>query len=84
MIGGFFAHRLAHAHPHRALHLALDREPVERLAAVVRHPDLVDRDHAGLLVDAHLDDLRRVAVAHGAADRGAAIFLAAVRSGMVE
>ena len=79
VVAGLLAHRLAHAHPHRALHLALDREAVERLAAIVRHPDLVDGDHAGLLVDAHLDHLRRVAVAHGAADRGAAIFLAAVR-----
>ena len=79
VIGGFFAHRLAHAHPHRALHLAFDREPVERLAAVMRDPDLVDGDDAGLLVDAHLDHLRRIGIAHGAADGGAAIFLAAVR-----
>ena len=79
MIAGFLAHRLAHAHPDRALHLALDGEPVERLAAIVRDPDLVDGDDAGLLVDADFDHLRRIAVAHGAADGGAAIFLAAVR-----
>ena len=79
VIGGLLAHGLAHAHPHRALHLALDGEAVERLAAVVRDPHLVDRDHAGVLVDAHLDHLRGIAVAHGAADGGAAIFLAAVR-----
>src|SRR6202030_2997315 len=41
-------------------------------------PDLVDGDDAGLLVDAHLDHLGRIAVAHGAADGRAAIFLAAV------
>src|SRR5262245_16108953 len=81
VVAGLLAHRLAHPHPHRALHLAFHREAVERLAAVVRHPHLVDRDDAGLLVDAHLDDLRRVAVAHGAADRGAAIFPAALGFG---
>ena len=79
VVADLLAHRLAHAHPDRALHLALDGQPVERLAAVVRHPDLVDGDHAGLLVDRHLDHLRRIAVAHGAADGRAAIFLAAVR-----
>ena len=42
VVGGLLAHRLAHAHPDRALHLAFDREPVERLAAVVRDPHLVD------------------------------------------
>ena len=52
VVGGLLAHGLAHAHPHRALHLAFDGEPVERLAAVVRDPHLVDGDHAGLLVDA--------------------------------
>ena len=78
MIGGLLAHGLAHAHPYRALHLAFHREPVERLAAVMRHPDLVDADDAGILIDADLDHLRRIAVAHGAADRGAAIFFAAV------
>ena len=36
-------------------------------------------DDAGLLVDRDLDHLRRIAVAHGAADGGAAILLAAVR-----
>ena len=55
------------------------RQPVERLAAVVRHPHLVDADLAGLLVDGHLHHLGGVAVAHGAADGRAAIFLAAVR-----
>src|SRR5262245_25827280 len=79
VIGGLLAHGLAHAHPHRALHLALDGEAVERLAAVVRDPHLVDGDHAGVLVDADFHHLRGVAVAHGAADGGAAIFLAAVR-----
>src|SRR6185503_8200972 len=67
-IGGFLAHRLAHAHPDRALHLAFDGEAVERLAAVMRDPDLVDGDDAGLLVDRDFDHLRRVGVAHGAAD----------------
>ena len=52
VIGGLLAHRLAHAHPDRALHLAFDGEPVERLAAIMRDPDLVDGDDAGLLVDA--------------------------------
>ena len=52
VIAGFLAHGLAQAHPDRALHLAFDREPVERLAAVMRDPDLVDGDDAGLLVDA--------------------------------
>src|SRR5215471_9686014 len=42
-------------------------------------PDLVDGDDAGLLVDAHLHNLRRIGIAHSAADGGAAIFLAAVR-----
>src|SRR5947209_4542460 len=79
MIGGLFAHRLPHAHPDRALHLAFHREPVERLAAIVGDPHLVDIDYAGLLIHADLDHLRGVAVAHRAADRGAAIFLAAVR-----
>src|SRR6185437_301377 len=79
VIGRLLTHRLAHAHPYRALHLALDGEPVERFAAIVRHPDLVNSDNAGLLVDGNFDDLRRIAVAHGAADRGAAIFLAALR-----
>ena len=45
----------------------------------MRDPDLVDGDDAGLLVDGDLDHLRRIAVAHGAADGRAAIFLAAVR-----
>src|SRR5260221_2818758 len=79
VIGGLLAHGLAHAHPHRTLHLALDGEAVECLAAVVRDPHLVDVDHAGVLIDADFHHLRGVAVAHGAADGGAAIFLAAVR-----
>ena len=44
VIGGLLAHGLPHAHPDRALHLALDREPVERLAAVMGDPDLVHVD----------------------------------------
>src|SRR5262249_13716846 len=79
VIAGLLAHRLAHAHPDRALHLALDRQPVQSLAAVMRDPDLIDVDHARLLVDAYFDHLGRVTVAHGAANRGAAIFLATVR-----
>src|SRR5262249_35966583 len=79
VIAGLLAHRLAQAHPDRALHLALDGEPVERLAAVVRDPHLLARDGAGLLIDAYFHYLRRIAVAHCAADRGAAIFPAAVR-----
>src|SRR5438105_3168020 len=79
VISGLLAHGLAHAHPYRALHLALDRQAVERLAAVVRDPHLVDADHAGVLVDADFHHLRGIAVAHGAADGGAAIFFAAVR-----
>ena len=79
MIAGFLTHRLAHPHPDRTLHLPLDGETVERLAAVVGDPDLLDVDHAGLLIDADFHHLRGIAVAHSAADRGAAIFLAAVR-----
>src|ERR1035437_8626561 len=79
VIGGFLAHGLAHPHPDRALHLAFHRQTIERLAAVVRDPDSVDGDDTGVLIDADLDHLRRIAVAHGAADGGAAIFLAAVR-----
>ena len=79
MVADLLAHGLAHAHPHRALHLAFDGQPVQRLAAVVRHPHLVDGDLAGLLVDGHFHHLRGVAVAHGAADGRAAILLAAVQ-----
>src|SRR5262249_17332826 len=79
VVGRLLAHGLAHAHPDRTLDLAFDGESVERLAAIMRDPDLVHGDDAGLLVDTHFDDLRRIAVTHGAADRRAAIFLAAVR-----
>src|SRR5262249_52048902 len=71
-------HGLTHAHPDRTLDLAFDREPIERLAAIVRDPDLVDGDDAGLLVDADFNDLGRIAVAHRAADRRPTIFLTAV------
>src|SRR4029077_9280441 len=79
VVSRLLAHGLPHAHPHRGLDLAFDREPVERLAAIVRHPDFVDGNNAGLFIDRDFNDLRRIAVAHGAADRGAAIFLAAAR-----
>ena len=79
MIARLLAHGLAHAHPHGALHLAFHGQAIERLAAVVRHPDLVHIHDAGVLVHAHFHHLRRIAVAHGAADGGAAIFPAAVR-----
>src|SRR5262249_26524942 len=68
VIPGFLAHRLAHAHPYRSLHLALDREPIDRPAAVVRDPHLVDVDHAGFLVHADFDHLSGITVAHAAAD----------------
>ena len=48
MIGRLLAHRLAHAHPHRALHLSFHRETVERLAAVMRDPDVAHLHEAGL------------------------------------
>ena len=51
------------------------------LAAIVRNPDLVHGHDAGLLVDGDFDHLGRIAVAHRAANGGAAIFLAAVGCG---
>src|SRR5262249_56986313 len=68
VISGLLAHGLAHAHPHRALHLALDGEAVERLAAVLRDPHLVPVDPPGVPVAPALPPLRRVALAPGAAD----------------
>ena len=51
-------HRLTHAHPHRTLDLAFDRQAIERPAAIMGDPDVVDRNHAGLFVDSNLDHLR--------------------------
>src|SRR5215475_3749808 len=79
VIGGFLAHGLAHAHPDRALHLAFNSQPIERLAAVMRDPDFVDSDDPGFLIDTDFHHLRRVAVTHGATNGRAAIFLATVR-----
>src|SRR6185369_13093836 len=73
-----FAHRLAHAHPDRALHLAFDGQRVDGTTAIMRNPDLLDPDVAGFLVDFDLDDLRAVAEARRRADGGAAE-LAALR-----
>ncbi len=50
------------------------------MTAVERRPHFVDGDRAGRFVDAHLDDLRRVAEAHGRADSTASV-LAALRLG---
>ena len=77
VVAGLLAQRLAHAHPDRALDLAFDRQPVQRLAAIVRDPDIVHRHFAGGLVDRHFHGLGGVGEAHRAADRGAAVFLAA-------
>src|SRR5262249_29689069 len=79
VIGGLFAHRLSPAHPYPPPEPPFDGETIECLAAIMRHPDLVDTDDPGLLVHGHFDDLGRIAVPHGAANRRAAIFLAAVR-----
>lgn len=78
MVAGLLRHRLAHAHPHRTLHLAFDCQTVQGLTAIVCHPHFVDRHLTGLLVYGHLDDLSRVAVAHGAADGRSTVLLAAV------
>src|SRR5262249_33546069 len=78
VVAGFFAHGLAHAHPDRALYLAFDRQPVQRPAAVVRNPDFVPGNNAGLLIDADFTDLSRIPVAHSPATGRAPILLAAV------
>ena len=77
-IARFLAQGLAHAHPDRALDLALDRQQIDGVAAIERDPNLVDAHLAGGVVDADLDHLRTIAEAHGGAD-GAAFVLAALR-----
>ena len=65
--------RLGRAHVDAALDLPLDERRVQRLAAVVRGPQLHDLPHAGLGVDAHLGDVRREAVRRRRADGAAAV-----------
>ena len=70
------------AHVDAALDLPLDHDRVDRPTAVVGDPDLLDRDHAGLEIDADLGDVRGRGVgrrgADGAAPVGAADLAGAV------
>src|SRR6266545_2386053 len=68
-----FGQRLSHAHPYAALHLPLDGERIDCIAAVVRDPDPLDGDGAGVLVDRHLDDLCRIREPRRRAARSAAL-----------
>jgi len=62
-VAGFFAERLTHSHPDRSLDLALDRERVDRMAAIERGPDLVDSHRSGGIVHADFDHLGGVRTA---------------------
>src|ERR1035437_5390480 len=84
LVAGLFAQGLGHAHPHRALHLTLDRERVDGAPAIMRDPDLLDANHAGVKVDLDLDDLRGIAECHGRADGAAAMPAALVLHGYGE
>src|SRR6516162_10349911 len=64
---------LTHAHPHRALDLSLDRQWVDRVAAIKRGPHVVNGDRASRLVDRDFDDLRCVAEAHSRSNRSALV-----------
>jgi hypothetical protein len=59
-----------------ALDLALDQHRGQRLAAVVGHPDLLDGDDPGLLVDRDLGDVGREGVGGRGADGAAAVVAA--------
>src|SRR5690606_16316323 len=72
-VGHVLHDRLADAHVDAALDLPLDEHGVERLAAVVRRPDLVDAYAAGRLVDLDLDDVGGGAVGGRRADGAAAV-----------
>ena len=65
--------RLGEAHVGGPLHLPLDQHRVERTAAVVGDPDLLDRHESGLGVDLDFGDVRREGVGRRGADRGAAV-----------
>src|SRR6516162_9992491 len=70
------AQRLTHTHPHRALDLSLDRQWVDRMAAIKRGPYVIDSDCASWLVNRDFDDLRCVAEAHGRPNRSALVLAA--------
>src|SRR6516225_3504567 len=70
------AQRLTHAHPHRALDLSLDRQWVDRMAAIKRGPHVIDGDRASRLVDRDFNDLCCVAEAHGRSNRSALVLAA--------
>src|SRR5690242_11891162 len=71
------AQRLAQAHPYRALDLSLDRQWIDRVAAIKCGPHLIDTDCASRLVNRDFNHLGGVAEAHGRPD-GSALVLAAL------
>ena len=72
-----FGERLAHAHPDRADDLAFDRNRVQRAPAIVRRPDFVNGDFAGLFVDADFGHLRGIGIRGRRPDAGAFVLAAA-------
>src|SRR5271165_7413876 len=74
------AERLAHPHRDRALDLTLDGERVNREAAVVRNPYLLDLHRPSLDVDGDFDDLRGITEAHRRTD-GATTMLPTLKLG---
>ena len=69
--------RLAHAHPDRADDLSFDRDWIQRATAIVRCPDFVDGDFAGLFVHADFGNLGRVGISRRRSDACAFVLAAA-------
>ena len=87
LVGGLedlFLHEgLGEAHVRRSLHLPLDEHRVERAAAVVRDPDLVDRHEPRLCIDFDFGDVRGEGVGRRRPDRGPAVAPVHVLRGVV-
>src|SRR5262249_23555416 len=70
------AQRLPHAHPYGTFYLSLHGEGIDRVSAVERGPDVLERDQAGCLMAARFNDVSGIAESHGRADGAAAVFSA--------
>ena len=73
----FFGERLPHAHPDRADDLAFHRDRIQRASAIVRGPDFVHRDFAGVFIDADFGNLRRIGIRRRRTNATAFVFASA-------